>query len=509
MAELIRSHDWKASPVGSIQDWPNSLRSAVNLMLGCGFPTAIWWKGDGVQFYNDTYKPFLGRKHPAGLGQLAKTCWQEAWHLIWPQLHEVLEQGRPLFFENALVPIERDGALQDVYWTYSYSPIFGDSSQVDGVLVTCQDVTEALIAGQQLAKSTEQLEQVLGSITDGLLVLDHDWRYTYFNEQGASILGMPVEALVGSIVWDLFPKAEGTAFYDGYHRAVETGQPVHFEEFYPEPLNKWLDCHCYPSAQGLSVYFRDSTKQKLAEEALRKSEKLALAGRLAATIAHEINNPLEAVSNLLYLLRPSVNDSEAQGYLSDAQLELSHISQIAAQSLKFHRKSTAPKWEKMSSLLDSAAALFRARIHQGQTDVIREYRDHSPVYSYGSELRQVFGNLVGNALDALGSQGGTIHLRTSESKNPRTGEPGVRITLADTGQGMDAQTLARIAEPFFTTKGSNGTGLGLWVSRDLLKKHHAVMRIKSRQEPGRSGTVFSIFIPLEATDPSENATVDV
>ena len=157
-----------------------------------------------------------------------------------------------------------------MYWTYSYSPIFGDAGQVDGVLVTCQDVTEVFISGQKLAKSTEELKSVLGSITDGLLVLDKEWRYTYSNQQGASMIGMRPEDLVGHIVWDLFPKAEGTAFHEGYHRAVDTRQPVHFEEYYPEPLNKWLECHCYPSAQGLSVYFRDVTKQRLAEEALRK-----------------------------------------------------------------------------------------------------------------------------------------------------------------------------------------------------------------------------------------------
>ena len=129
----------------------------------------------------------------------------------------------------------------------------------------------------------------------------------------------------------------------------------------------------------------------------------------------------------------------------------------------------------------------------------RDFRDRSLVCSYGSELRQVFGSLVGNALEALG-QGGSIHLRTREGKDARSGEPGIRVVVADTGQGMNAETLARIAEPFFTTKGANGTGLGLWVSHDLLKKHHAAMRNKSRNRPGRSGTVFSIFLPLKAID---------
>lgn len=499
MSGLIRSYDWSSSSVGPIASWPEYLRGAVNLMLGCGFPTSIWWGGDGVQFYNDGYLPLMAEKHPEGLGQLAKECWKEAWDLVSPQIGSVMEFGRPLFFENRLVPVERNGVLQDVYWTYSYSPIFGDSGRPEGVLVTCQDVSDAIVAGRKLARSTDELTQVLESISDGFLVLDRDWLYTYFNEQGARMIGMRREELVRFNVWELFPKAEGTAFHEGYHRAMNTGQPVHFEEFYPEPLSRWLECHCYPSAQGLSVYFHDITQQKLAQEALRKSEKLALAGRLAATIAHEINNPLEAMTNLLYLARTSSLDPQARQYVIDAEAELIRVSQIVTQSLKFHRQSTFPQREKISPLLDSAADLFRTRVVAEHIVIERDYREQNLVWCYGSELRQVFGNLIGNACDAL-HHGGTIRIRTRDAKDVKMGEPGIRITVADDGQGMDAETLAKIAEPFFTTKGANGTGLGMWVSSDLLRKHHATMRIKSRNLTSNSGTVFSIFIPLEAAD---------
>ena len=303
--------------------------------------------------------------------------------------------------------------------------------------------------------------------------------------------------MVGSIVWDLFPHAEGTAFFKGYHEAVDTGLPVHFVEFYPEPLNKWLECHCYPSRNGLSVYFHDITKQKLAEEALRKSEKLALAGRLAATIAHEINNPLEAVVNLLYLVKTNTNDPDAQEYVINAEEEIGRITQIVKQSLRFHRESMVPKQERMSLLLDSAAALFKTRILSSHVVIERKYRDTGEVTCFGSELRQVFGNLIANAIEAVG-QDGVVSLHTREATDPKTGDPGVRVTVADNGQGMGPETLKRISEPFFTTKGANGTGLGLWVSRDLLRKHRATLQIRSRTGVGRSGTVFSIFFPLLA-----------
>jgi PAS domain S-box-containing protein len=159
--------------------------------------------------------------------------------------------------------VARDG--REIPIEDSAAPIRDSAGNVLGAVLVFHDVTER-------RRAHRELQNVLNSISDGLAVLDRNWRYTYFNEQGARILGLRREDLIGGCIWELFPNALGTKFHEGYHRAVETGQPVTFEEYYPEPLNKWLECHCYPSETGLSVYFQDVTARRRAEEALRESE---------------------------------------------------------------------------------------------------------------------------------------------------------------------------------------------------------------------------------------------
>jgi signal transduction histidine kinase len=242
---------------------------------------------------------------------------------------------------------------------------------------------------------------------------------------------------------------------------------------------------------------QDVTALKQTREALIRSEKLALVGRLATAISHEINNPLEAVINLLYLISQSSTEEMVRSFSESAQQELARVSHIVTHTLRFNRQPHGAEREKMSNLLDSSAAIYTPRMKSLGVEVVRDYRDSQPVFCYGSEIRQVFANLVGNSFDALKPKGRLL-LRTRDRVNPRTGEPGVLVSIADSGSGMDERTKKRLFEPFFTTKGEKGTGLGLWVSREILKKHHATIRVKSRQTAGKSGTAFWIWLPTSS-----------
>jgi two-component system NtrC family sensor kinase len=233
---------------------------------------------------------------------------------------------------------------------------------------------------------------------------------------------------------------------------------------------------------------------KKAEAALIGSEKLASAGRMAAVLAHEINNPLAAVMNLLFLAQTSADTlGPVRQYLNMADGELKRIAHITRQTLGFYRESIAPTTFRVVILIDSVIDLLQAKIVSTQAMVEKKCDDLLQMTASFGELRQVISNLMLNSLDALG-EGGRITLRASISRDPLNGTARIRITIADNGHGIDAAVLPRIFEPFFTTKGSIGNGLGLWVCKQIIEKHSGTISVRSRTREGH-GTTFSMLLP--------------
>ena len=241
---------------------------------------------------------------------------------------------------------------------------------------------------------------------------------------------------------------------------------------------------------------RDVTQIKAAENALRNTERLATAGRMAATVAHEINNPLEAVTNILFLLGqvPGL-DATAQEFVQSAQQEIARIRQIAQLTLKYHRQSpTEVEQVRLPELVDSVVTLYGGRLRMLGIDVDKRYEGTGTVEGYSGELRQVISNLIVNAMDALEQKGTKLRVRICDRVD-RLGKPGVRVIIADNAGGIAKQHLPRVFDPFYSTKGEKGTGVGLWVSKGIVEKHNGTISVKSSTAPGRSGTVFSILLP--------------
>ncbi len=240
-------------------------------------------------------------------------------------------------------------------------------------------------------------------------------------------------------------------------------------------------------------------QQQLATDQLMQSEKLAAVGRLAASISHEINNPLEAVTNLLYLVRTDETLSpESDEYLRQAEQELGRVSEIVSQTLRFQRGSASLTDCVPERLIESVVALHQGRLHHSGIKINRQHRRSAAFRCAEGDIRQILNNLVGNAIDAMRKDGGTITIRTSPAKHPGSGGAGIRISVSDTGSGMSRSTAAQIFEPFYTTKGSAGSGLGLWISNSIAKRHGGRLSVRSRTGEGRSGTIFSLFLPEAA-----------
>ena len=233
-------------------------------------------------------------------------------------------------------------------------------------------------------------------------------------------------------------------------------------------------------------------RQADSEEALRKTEKLAVAGRLAASLAHEINNPLTAVTNLVFLIKGARELAEAKQYAAQAEDELRRVTEIANHTLLFHRSSRGPELVEVAHLLNSAVSLFKAKFRNQGIKATIECNEHYKATFVLGEIRQVLVNLIANAVDAM-PHGGGLLVRGATRPRPGTSMPGLQITVADHGDGISPKALPRLFEPFFTTKGSTGTGLGLWLTKDIIDRHQGFIRMRNHHRP--HGAVFSFWIP--------------
>ncbi len=366
------------------------------------------------------------------------------------------------------------------------------------------------------------LDSMLAHAPVGMAFFDSQTRFIRMNEFFAGMNGLLIGKHIGRSVTEIFAGKTGETIRESIEQVFETAEPVRdLEVNVGEPeedgrLTTWL-VNIYPvksagpAVRWVGAVIVDTTGIKRSEDALRRTEKLAAVGRLSASIAHEINNPLEAITNLLYLIRRQDGlDAKSADYVDLAEHEVARMSEIVQQTLRFHRQSTRAAVANVGEILESVLSLHRGRVRALQIKVEQRFRGEVELYCFAGEMRQLFANLIGNAIDAMPGQGGrlVLEVRTSRSwKDPDVS--GVRVVVADTGCGMSRATQRRIFEPFFTTKEATGTGLGLWVSAEIIQKHHGTVRVRSRgacdREEGRSGTVFMVFLPSAAPGGAELA----
>jgi PAS domain S-box-containing protein len=383
----------------------------------------------------------------------------------------------------------------------SLSPLRNEDGVPYGTAVYAQDITERRRAENALRNSEEQyrllteaLPQMVWLARDGVTpqVIE------FSNSQTHAYTGLTRDQLLAGEWYTAIHPEERERYVSETLAAQRAGSSFELQyRLRHAHTGTWrlhlARCSPFHNAQGELRWLAtiiDIEDQMRAQDVLRRTEKLAAVGRLASSIAHEINNPLEAVTNLIYLLQSTPLTDEQRLYLNTAAEELTRVSHITSHTLRFHRQSSKPTEVNPAEIIDSVLALYQARMRNAQITVIRDYKRTPPLRCYSSEVRQVLANLIGNAFDATRS-GGKIVVRVQAAKGKGSGES-IMITVADTGHGMSQETSKRIFEPFFTTKGINGTGLGLWVSSEIVSNHRGRFRVRSRDG---HGTAISIFFP--------------
>ena len=380
-----------------------------------------------------------------------------------------------------------------------------------GIIVFFRDITVERAIAEELRRKTEESERQVAEIETvyrtapiGLALFDPaDFRYLRLNDRQAAFFGLKPEQVVGRTLTEMAP-IEGLRelFEQVLAGTPVVNYPLEGELISHPGEHRFWTVNYFPvhgadgSVQAISAASLEITAQKQAEKALIQSEKLAAVGRLAASISHEINNPLEAITNLLYLIQ---HDSELPysvlRFVEMAQLELGRVSQITTQTLRFHRQSMRPSRIGASQLMEPVLRLFQGRLINSGIRLQQQLSTPLQITCFENEIRQVLSNLIGNAIDAMRT-GGRLTLRAHQATQWKSGIQGLRITVADTGSGISEATIKRIFEPFFTTKDLNGTGLGLWISEEIVKRHHGQLTVRSSDRRERSGSVFSLFLPV-------------
>jgi PAS domain S-box-containing protein len=419
-------------------------------------------------------------------------------------IREAAERGSCTPYEKEY--IRKDGTRVPILCGYAL--LEGSEDEYIGFVL---DLSEQKRTESELREREERFRVLADSLPQLVWMTDAAGENIYCNQRYFDYLGRS-EADRAMIPWlELVHPDDLAQTLAIWNRSVETGEP-YLNEFRlqrKDGMFRYLLARAIPIRNDAGEIERwigsatDIHDQKLAEDALRKSEKLATAGRLAASIAHEINNPLAGVTNSLYLaLQDDSLNAHTKTYLLTAEQELQRVAHITTQTLRFHKQSNAPSPTDLCDIVDSVLALFGHRLAGKSIRIQAECERGAIATCFGDELRQVIANLVSNAMDAM-PEGGALRVRVKQARSwKQERQQGVRIVIGDSGHGIPAGVQERIFEPFVSTKETTGIGLGLWVSEGIVRKHGGMIRVRSRAGAQPSGTVFAVFIPSAAMDAS-------
>jgi PAS domain S-box-containing protein len=427
---------------------------------------------------------------------------QSILRLILPNFHrEENELQRKLTAGEPIDPYETTWVRKDgrnVPVAITIYPVRNESGSVIGASKVATDISER----KRNDESRFRLAAIVESADDAIVSKDLTGIVTSWNEGARRMFGFPAEEMVGQSILRIIPE-ELRYEEDEILRKLRAGERIdHYETTRRNRNGENVDVSVTISpirngagqVIGASKIARDISDRKKIERLLIQSEKLAATGRMAATIAHEINNPLESVMNLIYLARQNSPESgKAHQYLLTAEQELERVSHIARQTLGYYKDTGSPVEVVLHELIENVLVVYNSKLTALGITVDLRFNDLQRIVASKGEMLQVFSNVIANALDAM-PQGGSLEISTRKLMGS-TGD-GIQIVIRDSGTGIRREHLEKIFEAFFTTKGNLGTGIGLWVARQLVERRGGQISVASSIEQEKSGTTITIFLPF-------------
>ncbi|HEY2860380.1 MAG TPA: PAS domain S-box protein [Terracidiphilus sp.] len=390
------------------------------------------------------------------------------------------------------------------------SPIKDDNGTVIGASKIARDVSER----RRGDESRSRLAAIVDSADDAIIGKDLNAIVTSWNQGARRLFGYEPEEMIGQSILRLIPE-DLRYEEDEILSKLRSGQKIdHYET---TRIGKDGEAHevsitispirnSQGQVIGASKIARDISDRKKLERMALQAEKIAATGRMAAAVAHEINNPLASVLNLVFLARqPDVSKQEIQAYLATAEAELERVSHIARQTLGYYRDTGSPAQVHLHDLMENVLSVYRSRLLAHDITLEARFDDLRKISVRSGEIIQVFSNVVANALDAMAG-GGTLAISITSAGAPE--KDGLQVTVRDTGHGIRRENLARVFEPFFTTKGNLGNGIGLWVAKQLVENHGGQISISSSTETGQSGTTVSLYLPFSGVEHQTPETSD-
>ncbi len=412
--------------------------------------------------------------------------------------HPLLRSARTGLQSGSLeLEIQRSDG-EPIYLQSSASPLFNQNGSVRGSVRGAVGAFINVTGRKHLEDLLRERADLLELATEAIIVREMNGALLFWNSGAETLYGWRREEVLGKSIHQVLQTRFPKGLNDVENSLAQTGKwSGNLTQFTRDGQQVTVACRKALKAGGNAILEmnRDITAQLKAEDALRKTERLAAMGRVAGIIAHEINNPLEAITSTFYLLRdhPSL-DEEARYLAKLGEEELLRVGHITRQTLGFYRESKRPVEVFISALLDEILELQTRRMEFNNISLNKQYRSEGAIWGFPVELKQVFLNLIGNAVQAMPG-GGTLRLHVFESAWQRHRRPEVCVSICDTGTGIDPEHAKHLFEPFFTTKSTKGTGLGLWISRGIVQKYGGTIRFRSMSLTGRNITCFQVRLP--------------